>query len=385
MKTACIIAEYNPFHKGHLYQIKKLKEKLNIDYIISIMSGSFVQRGLPALINKYDRAEAAIYGGVDLIVELPVYFSLRSAEAFARGAVNLARHMPLDYLVFGSESPLDYLLAIEEKLRDNQAFEDLLAEGLDKGKSYPAAYQIALNSLGFNRVLGSNDQLALEYLKALRNTSIKAYSIIRKGPGHLDENSQGSIASGSLIRKLIKEDKLKQASKFMPAQSFSILQDNLKNNFIADAEDFLPLIKYKALVDRAPFHNIISYENGMENLIGKALIKAKSFDSLVDMTSSKRYKKSRIQRFLFSYLLGLEKLDREKLNRDLYIRPLAFTNKGTDILANITGIKIVSKFADHYLGNSLLDLELKSSNLYNFPYNNEFNQDFYISPRKINP
>lgn len=382
MIVCAIIAEYNPFHNGHLYQIQQIKKTLNASHIVVIMSGSFVQRGQSAIINKYNRAKLAIDNGVNLVIELPSYYTLQSAKYFAQGGVNILNSSNVvDYLVFGSESDNKSIKSASEMIFSNEdIYNENIKHYMNLGNSYVKSTRLALEKLGVDCKLGSNDILALEYTNALRNKNIKGYSIIRKGQNYLSTEKSNSFPSASYIREELRNKKIENLVDEVPKNVFEYLYKNKINKSMNN--EYFDILKYKVFVEKKSFNKIISYENGMENLIKNNLIKSNNVDELIDKCTSARYTKARISRFILSYLLDMEKISNvESYN---YIRPLAFDSKGIQVLnlmKNNSEIPIVSKFSNYYKSNNnpLLNLELKASNLYNL---NEtlVNEDFYISP-----
>ena len=382
MIVCAIIAEYNPFHNGHLYQIQQIKMTLNTSHIVVIMSGSFVQRGQSAIINKYNRAKLAIDNGVNLVIELPSYYTLQSAKYFAQGGVNILNSSNVvDYLVFGSESNNKSIKSASEMIFSNEdIYNENIKHYMNLGNSYVKSTRLALEKLGVDCKLGSNDILALEYTNALRNKNIKGYSIIRKGQNYLSTEKSNSFPSASYIREELRNKKIENLVDEVPKNVFEYLYKNKINESMNN--EYFDILKYKVFVEKKSFNKIISYENGMENLIKNNLIKSNNIDELIDKCTSARYTKARISRFILSYLLDMEKISNvESYN---YIRPLAFDSKGIQVLnlmKNNSEIPIVSKFSNYYKSNNnpLLNLELKASNLYNL---NEtlVNEDFYISP-----
>ncbi len=382
MIVCAIIAEYNPFHNGHLYQIQQIKKTLNASHIVVIMSGSFVQRGQSAIINKYNRAKLAIDNGVNLVIELPSYYTLQSAKYFAQGGVNILNSSNVvDYLVFGSESNNKSIKSASEMIFSNEdIYNENIKHYMNLGNSYVKSTRLALEKLGVDCKLGSNDILALEYTNALRNKNIKGYSIIRKGQNYLSTEKSNSFPSASYIREELRNKKIENLVDEVPKNVFEYLYKNKINKSMNN--EYFDILKYKVFVEKKSFNKIISYENGMENLIKNNLIKSNNIDELIDKCTSARYTKARISRFILSYLLDMEKISNvESYN---YIRPLAFDSKGIQVLnlmKNNSEIPIVSKFSNYYKSNNnpLLNLELKASNLYNL---NEtlVNEDFYISP-----
>ena len=352
------------------------------DLIVVIMSGSFVQRGQSAIINKYNRAKLAIDNGVNLVIELPSYYTLQSAKYFAQGGVNILNSSNVvDYLVFGSESDNKSIKSASEMIFSNEdIYNENIKHYMNLGNSYVKSTRLALEKLGVDCKLGSNDILALEYTNALRNKNIKGYSIIRKGQNYLSTEKSNSFPSASYIREELRNKKIENLVDEVPKNVFEYLYKNKINKSMNN--EYFDILKYKVFVEKKSFNKIISYENGMENLIKNNLIKSNNIDELIDKCTSARYTKARISRFILSYLLDMEKISNvESYN---YIRPLAFDSKGIQVLnlmKNNSEIPIVSKFSNYYKSNNnpLLNLELKASNLYNL---NEtlVNEDFYISP-----
>lgn len=385
MKIAAIVAEYNPFHNGHLYQINYIKEKLKIDHIMVVMSGSLVQRGDLAIANKYDRATLAVENGVSLVVELPAYFSIQSAENFALGALDIInKSRVIDYLVFGSESRLEDLEKIIRCIRDNKLFyNEKIKTYIKDGLSYKTSFTRVLFDLGLDIALGPNDTLAIEYLKNLQDSSIKPYAIKRHMAHHQSLTSSSTYASGSFIRRCLIDGKIEDIRPRVPNNSFELLK-SLEPDSLHSLDSYFDILKYKALIMRQDFSKIKNYENGMGNLIRDRLQKSDSMEELIEKSKSSRYNRSRISRFILAYLLDLYEEDVNQANFQTYLRPLAFDSRGLEILSMIkrkSSLPILGKFASAYKAspNILLDFELKASNLYNLFSNSRINEDFYRS------
>ncbi|MDO5717513.1 MAG: nucleotidyltransferase family protein [Tissierellia bacterium] len=396
MKTIAIVAEYNPFHLGHGYQIKQLKSEDS--YIISIMSGSFVQRGEPALIDKYRRAKSAVLSGVDLVIELPSVFSLQSAEVFAKASVGILNLTnSVDYLAFGSEiGDLDYLLKIRD-LVNEEYYKSQLINYINLGYSYPVANSKALEMITEKYdipyiQLKSNDILALEYLKNISGTKISPISIKRMGSSYLSEDIIQDFSSATAIRNYILNKGMdSHISESLTQSSIELIKEfNSSGLKYGNIESVLDYLKFSAYVSKNNFDHISVYESGLENLILNNLYKSESIYNFLEKTSSKRYKKSRLKRFLINYILGIKNQDFESLIKNSYIRPLAFNEKGIDILGEIkkkSSLPIISKFSEYYNSHQddyLLNKELQATNLFNLLINSDrFNEDFYISPNYI--
>lgn len=238
-KVLGIVAEYNPFHNGHLYHLEKTKEDTGSHYTVAIMSGNFTQRGSTSLMDKWSKAQAAINNGVDLVIELPVLYATSSAENFAEGAIKILDSLGVvDYLSFGAETPDISILdtCADVLLHEPKQYKTLLSHELSKGVSYPKARENALmmylNDIRrFANVLSSpNNILGIEYLKAMKklNSTLTPYVVPRSEVGYHDLNYSKNIASSTAIRNMIKNDGFNALSNLMPSSSYSILMKNAK-------------------------------------------------------------------------------------------------------------------------------------------------------------
>ena len=213
MKACGIVAEYNPLHTGHVYQMNKARQISQADCIIVVMSGNFVQRGEPAVIDKYARTRAALKAGADIVIELPVYYALSSAENFARGAVLTLNEMKAASICFGAETDnADCLAKISHAIiSESPEYKAILNKALAEGLSYPAARQTAL--LEYlpeckDIITGSNNILAIEYIKAIlgNNLNMTYYPVLREGAGYNDDTDNAEFASAFGIRKMLMSD-----------------------------------------------------------------------------------------------------------------------------------------------------------------------------------
>lgn len=333
MKTAAIIAEYDPFHYGHKYLIDRAREA-GATHVLAIMSGGFTQRGGVAVFDKLTRAKTALENGIDLVIELPARFSLTSAAGFARGAVDIAAALGCaDMLAFGSESgdlaalkeasgAIDYTVHTAE-------FDELLR----RGSSYPAALQKALKQFYTDDVAeliaSPNNTLAIEYLNALdsRGSAIEPFTVRRCGAAHdqeiddeLDESSQGEFLSGSAIRKLIAQGK--DYSKYAPlvaAPSADI--SRLERAILASLRALRP----------SDLERVADCAGGLGERLYKAIRKGTSLSGIYFMTKTKRYTLARIRRAVLCGFLGIDKeISREK---SAYIRVLGMNPRGKEILS----------------------------------------------------
>lgn len=347
MKVLGIIAEYNPFHNGHLYHLQRSKEMLDPDYTICVMSGDFTQRGEPAMADKWLRASMAVNNGIDLVLELPFAFASNNAEFFAAGAVDLLDRLGcVTHLSFGSESG-DLSL-----LKETAAFltcetEELKAgikEFSDQGISFPKArYEAVKRCLGENgaEVLkNSNNILAVEYLKQLnlRKSAIEPVTVMRYGTGYHDKETFQEIASATAVRHILQQSgKLGDVSSFIPAPSLEALQSSA-GAVNPDFGRFYPLLIYRILTTESTvLGSVLSATEGLENKLKKAAVQSRDMESFLGAVLSKRYTATRIQRLLTHTMVHLDKQSFKKIITDNinYARVLAFSRKGAALLKRI--------------------------------------------------
>ena len=359
MKLLGIITEYNPFHNGHLYHLKKSKEKVAADGIICIMNGNFVQRGLPALLDKWSRTRMAIENGVDLVIELPLIYGIRSAEYFALGAIQLLSATRLvDSLVFGSESgEIDYLLTIAGVLsQESPYFQQQIKKYLTKGLSFPRARESALidmlrvdsnyrakEILKIKDIIGEpNNILGIEYIKAILQTatSIKPVTIKRSSKNYHQKELSGKYASATAIREKIAQDQLRQVKAYLPPSSWKILYEAAKQGKIVTGNSNLGIMVLARLrqmktEEVKAYHEI---DHGLENRISKAARYAGDLSQLITQIKSKAVTWTRVQRNLLHILFGLTAKEFKQMTGHgiQYLRILGFNKKGEKILAELS-------------------------------------------------
>ena len=329
-----LIVEYNPFHNGHLHHIQEIDRLFEDNIKIAVMSGDFVQRGEPSLINKFEKTKIALSQGIDVVIELPAFYSTQSAEIFAKGSVNLLNKLSCSHIVFGSESnDLDKLKRIAT-ISLTKEFELSLREFLAEGFSYPTAFSKAL----FDEKLGSNDILAMEYLKAIKviNTRIEACSIKREKTGYYDDEKD-NFSSATYIRKILldcnekKEGKLNKIKNLVPEFSYKILEGNF--GVFSYLSDFYDLIKYNIIKNYSELKNIQDLEVGLDNRLYRYSLKNLSFDGFFNEVLTKRITISRLQRVLLHSLFGLTETITEKVkNKIPFVKILGFSTKGQEYL-----------------------------------------------------
>ena len=353
MKTIGIICEYNPFHNGHLYHIKKIKELFPDSTIICVMSGNYVERGEVSVLNKWDKTKIALEYGIDLIVELPFAFSSQSADLFCRGSIQILNALKVDGMVFGSEiNNLEILKKIAQ-LQLTQAYNEEIKKEIQKGNNYPSACMKTLKRFTNIPSLGPNDTLGIGYLRELilQKSSIIPYTIQRTNDYH-SMNLDGSIASATAVRSLLKEGK--DVSHYIP---YSIKGLQLHFN-----EDYFSYLKYKILSER-DLTRYQSVEEGIENRIKKKIMEANSFDELVHKVKTKRYTYHNLSRMFLHILVGFTKEEAKNMKEIEYIRVLGFNDLGKEYLKKKKAefsIPIFSRYKNH----PMLELEQRASLIY---------------------
>lgn len=379
MNITGIIVEYNPLHKGHIHHIKTSKKITNCDGVICVMSGNFVQRGMPALLDKWSRTKAALECGVDLVIELPLIYSISSAEFFAFGAVSLLNNLGVvNNLCFGSEcGNINDLCNIAKILyEESSEFKNYLKLYLKQGLSYPVSRSKALvdvfnENINANEILSnSNNILAIEYCKSLLKTqsSITPYTVKRIGSLYNEPNLNNSFSSATSIRNHIQNAKNIQPLKdILPLPSFNIIEKNFHNKTLVFKDSIFPYVKYRSLTEKNTLENLLDVSEGLHNKIYKSLQQSNSYEDLIIKSKSKRYTYTRISRILCQYFLGLDKYNIKDLitSPAPYARVLGFNNTGREILRNIksnTSIPLYTKLPKN--SNTVLDLDIRGTMAY---------------------
>lgn len=351
MKICGIVAEFDPFHNGHKYLIDSVKRVLGDNTaIVAVMSGNFVQRGAPACINKFARAKAALCGGVDLIIELPCFAALSTAQRFCdAGIKTLADTGVVDYIAFGSEcADVALLQKCVTALHDDEINADI-AVRLSKGVTYAKARADAVFArLGDDAVplYNPNDILALGYIDAINTLScgIIPIAVKREGAQHNEKGTSGGIASASYIRELIYGGK--EFDDYVPSSTAELINEQVAASFApanAFAKDIAILSRLRQY-SADDFARLCDVSEGLHNRIYSAVQSACSLNELYDGIKTKRYTHSRIRRLIMSAALGI--FDEEQPQ---YMRVLGFSGRGARILKDIKqkgSLPAVSSYAD---------------------------------------
>jgi len=365
-----IVAEYNPFHYGHLWHIEQSKKIVGEDSaVVCVMSGDFVQRGDVAAYSKFARAEAAVRSGVDLVLELPLPWSLSSAEGFARGSVGLLDSIGVvSHISFGSESGnIDDLKKAADELSDPMIDSDI-KEFLKHGYSYAAARQEALKLRDPESAAlldTPNNILAVEYLKALNieGAKISPITVKRYGSAH-DKDGNFGPKSASEIRNMLASGR--NIDECIPASAFTVFNNekNKGRNFMTMDSLETAIISRLRMLDKTSFSLIPDSGGGLDNALYNAIRGGSGLDAIAAEAKSKRYAMSRIRRMILNASLGVKAGMSDGIPP--YARVLAMNSKGREVLKNavsVTDVSIITKPADvHKLSKEKEDLfELCSS------------------------
>lgn len=366
MASVGIIAEYNPFHNGHQYQIKKIKKKYPNDTIIIAMSGNFTQRGEPAIIDKWQRTKLAIENGADLVVEIPYAFVTQSADYFSYAGITLLENLKVDKLIFGSESNnLNDITEIAKAELENEDFDKLVKIYAKFGNNYPTSLSLALKDLTGKVIKAPNDILGITYIKTIlkHNYNIKPITIQRTNEYHNKELT-GTISSATSIRKNI--DKKEKIKKSIPPNTYHALTTETIHN----RDNYFPYLKYKIITD----NNLEQYhlvEQDLAIKLKKEILSSNSYEQLIQKIKSKNQTYSKIARALLHILCNYKKEEAKKNQNITYIRLLGFNEKGRKYLnqhkKEIT-LPIISKITKEK--DSMLELELNTTKIYTLPYSN---------------
>ncbi len=391
-KVLGIVAEYNPFHNGHLYHIAQSKQETGAEYVVCIISGSFVQRGNTSIINKWAKAKMALANGADLVIELPTVYSVSSAENFAEGAIKILNSLKIvDTLSFGMEAnDVAILNNIANVLyTEPKEYTNILSHELKKGNSYPKARENALmmylNDIKkyANVLSGSNNILAIEYLKALKRTksSMIPLGIKRQKVLYNDEYMVDEFASATAIRKMLMTREFDDIRKVMPKSSYRILGEELKlGHYVIDLSKFEKEIIYTLRkMTQEEIAELPDVSEGLDSSLKNAANSCNTLEDLINIVKTKRFTQTRIQRILIYALLGIDKKQMATSKKvEPYVRVLGFNNKGKDMISEISRINpklnivtSVKKYMDEVSNKNLKEMlqkDILATNIYTIGY-----------------
>ena len=380
MKACGIVAEYNPLHTGHVYQMNKARQISQADCIIVVMSGNFVQRGEPAVIDKYARTRAALKAGADIVIELPVYYALSSAENFARGAVLTLNEMKAASICFGAETDnADRLAKISHAIiSESPEYKAILNKALAKGLSYPAARQTAL--LEYlpeckDIISGSNNILAIEYIKTIlgNNLNMTYYPVLREGAGYNDDADNAEFASAFGTRKMLMSDEHDRLKTYLTPVMYEEISNSKNCPLFPD--DFSNIFNHKMLflkqqcnINHTDFaEKLAEYEDITAELANRFAAAFTGRDNIAEFAmkvKSKNIVYSRICRCIMHIILEIRKSMSDFYNNIPYIRLLGFNKTGQLYLGSIKkelDVPFITKAADY---KNELSFDLACSDIY---------------------
>ncbi|HZK43251.1 MAG TPA: nucleotidyltransferase [Syntrophomonadaceae bacterium] len=409
MAVLGVVAEFNPFHNGHLKLIEKVQSQHNFAAVICVMSGSFTQRGEPAICNKWSRAQMALLSGVDLIIELPFCFASRSAYNFAKGAIQLLEHTGVvTHLAFASESNNITTLNKVATLLNNEPdqYKSILKNLLDKGLSYPVARSESLQKYLDNPSIevflkGSNNILAIEYLRVLAelNSSILPITIKRKGADYHNKELSKYASASAIRNALYKKQPLSEISYALPLSSSQILKKEIETGRTPISLDNFEnaILSKLRTMDKEEVEKLHDVTEGLESRIIDKSIVSTNLEELKLAIKSRRYSLTRINRILLYSLFNLTKDQTEQLDSfgPMYHHVLGFNKRGIKILEKInrnSKIPVLNRGKDVKAiynqqgtpAKQMIKLDVMSTNLYNLFYPNYKQRiggaDFTTSP-----
>ncbi len=378
MKTAAIIGEFNPFHNGHKLIVERAREA-GADRVVALMSGDYVQRGVPAVTDRHVRAHMALLGGVDAVLSYPTRYASSSAESFAEHAVRMLNKLNcIDMLVFGSESGnLDELRRCAEILADEPAdYQEKLQEGLRQGLSFPKARAEALPE--YAQLLAEpNNILGVEYLKALIRTKsdIVPYTFAREGNSYLDDKQLTTLSSASAVRRALSEGTSFPGLEIaLPADGFEILKESIENFGVTTENDYSLLLIDRLWKLSEPF--LLNYYLDMTEELSQRIVNKRNlfttFDDFADRMKTKNITMTHIYRAFLHLILDIKKDPRLDGENAFYTQMIGFREASSDLVAEIqknTQIPVIMNppaEVDRLNPDQrrLFDEELQVSNLY---------------------
>ena len=395
-----IIAEYNPFHNGHLHHLNTSKKLTGCDYTIAIMSGNFTQRGSTSVIDKWEKTKIALSNGIDLVIELPLLYAISSAENFADGAIKILNSLGIvDYVSFGSEigeiTPLDDVASVLYK--EPKEFSSLITRQLRSGLSYPKARELAIqmyfgSSQKYTDVLENpNNILGIEYLKSLKRlkSPITPITLKRKYSDYNSNDIKSGVASATAIRTMLQKGK--NIHYVVPYETYELLEEKKKYGQIIPSlsifsKEIIYTLRKMTLSEIATLPDV---SEGLENKIKAAANTSNNLEELILKIKSKRYTQSRIQRILLYALLNISEKDITMSKKQMpYIRVLGFNKNGKKIISAIANqnpklqiIVSVKKFmennTDKHL-HTMISKDIFATNVYTlgYEYNSTANLDY---------
>ncbi len=364
MKSIGIICEYNPFHNGHLYHINEVKKLFPNYNIILVISGPFTERGDISILTKWEKAEIALFYGVDLVVELPFIYASGSADLFSKGAITILKELKIEYLVFGSEENNIEKLTTLASIQLEEKFDQKVQAFMSTGINYPTALSKVLKEITNITVSSPNDLLGISYIKEImkQKANITPISIQRTNDYHSEELN-GNIVSATSIRKALQEHI--DIKNTVPLITLSKIHN-------IDIELYFPYFKYKIISEK---NNLLKYHEVSEKLIPRmieSIVNTNSFDEFIHTIKSKSETYSKLKRICLYILCGLTKEEAIFYKKYPYIRILGFSEKGKQYLHDIKkeiSIPIISNYSNDK--GHLLKLDNRVHQIYCLAFPNQ--------------
>lgn len=361
MQIIGIVTEYNPFHNGHLYQIKKIKEMYPDSVIIVAMSGNYTMRGEISVLDKWNKTNIAINNGIDIVLEIPFIYSNQSSDIFSYAALKMLNEFKIEKLVFGSETNNIDLLSLASSVQiDNKKFDSLVKDYMNKGYNYPSSIGKSIYELTGIKIKESNDILGVSYIKEILKNKYNIKPISIKRTNNFKTNTKKSnIISAYEIREFL--NKNESIKEYVPNNVTPYIKK-------VDYEKLFNLIKYKVISEKNSLNKYHLIDEGIENRIYEGVIKCDNYDDLVKYISNKRVTINKVNRILINIFVGLTK--EEANNKELsYIKILGLSKNGKKYYSKIKkdiNIKVCNKFE-----KDIMNTELKASYLYSIITNDK--------------
>lgn len=402
MQAVGLVVEYNPFHNGHLHHVQQAKLSTQAEVAVAVMSGQFLQRGEPALVDKWHRTKMALASGVDVVIELPYIFSTAQANQFASGAVQLLQAMQCSYLAFGSEQgTIEPFLNSYNLIDSNRMkYDQIIRESVQQGKSYPQALHAAYEQLkqlhpnSYIDLAQPNNILGFHYVEAIKKhqCTMKPTTIQRIAAGYhdaIDVNSE--IASATGIRQaLFSGQSLQEISNYLPDASVQQLNNwLLTHGQFTSWESFWPLLKY-AILRHTPMQlrSFADVSEGLENSLIKHAHTSETYSDFMNALKSKRYTWTRLQRMLTHIYTGITKEQLHAYSEPSYIRILGMTKNGQQYISNIKKtlqLPLISRVAA--VNDPILEIDLHATEMYQLGIaqfsNKKIDEDYKTPPIRL--
>lgn len=363
MEIIGIVAEYNPFHNGHLYQIQKIKEKYPDSILVAVVSSTFTQRGTVSILNKWTKTKIALDNHIDIVIELPFVYATQSSDIFAKGAVALLNKLKVTRIIFGTERDNLNELSLSADIQlNNKKYHKLVKLYLSKGLNYPTATNKALEDLTGQVVTTPNDLLALSYIKEIKSNNYQIkYENIKRTSSYHGTEINNNITSASNIRKLYQENK--DIDNLIPYSKEQLYKVGMNK--------FLPLLKYQIFLNQDNLNKYQTVDEGIEGRIIKYITKSSTYEELINNIKTKRYTYNKISRMLLHILISFTKEEAQNINID-YIRLLGFSPNGKHYLNKIKkelDVPLITGYKKNI--SKVLDIELRTTKIYTLIIGNE--------------